>query len=149
MSRDGSKRVLYANRLSLSHSSCKGDVCSSLSTLHTMAVTSRGSRIRPAAMSAQIELSYKLHWLASRPDVQHNTQRWIVHIMVDGKDHVFDEGPRHRVEVDPGSHEVEFFATAAARLWVAKALDVKYGRTSTTVSPFRARSRRRVSRKVA
>lgn len=54
-----------------------------------------------------LRLVLDFHPLARRPDRRRWGRRWDIEVRVDGAPHVFEEGPRHELEVPPGPHRVE------------------------------------------
>jgi len=81
-------------------------------------------------MTSALELTLEFHFLAAKPSVRRFGRRWDIHVVVDGQDHVFEEGPIHRLSVEPGQHAVEVFFTGAGLQALAGALGIKYGRRS-------------------
>jgi len=85
------------------------------------------------AEQGRIVLSLRFHPLARRPDVRRIGRRWDTVISVDGVEHVFEEGPKHELEVAAGRHDVDVYFRAAGIMVVAKALGIRYGRERLTV----------------
>jgi hypothetical protein len=81
-------------------------------------------------MSSTLELTLVFHFLAAKPSVRRWGRRWDTHVVVDGKDHVFEEGPSHSLSVEPGQHTVDVFFTGAGLQALAGALGIRYGRRS-------------------
>jgi len=81
----------------------------------------------------RIVLELRFHPLARRPDKRYLGRRWDIVMSVDGEEHVFEEGPRHEVEIPAGRHDIEVFFRAAGIMVAARALGIRYGRESLPV----------------
>jgi hypothetical protein len=93
-------------------------------------------------MSTAIELTLSFHPLARKPSVRRLGRRWDIHLVIDGEDHVFEEGPVHRVEVASGAHTVEVFFTGAGLQLFAGALGIRYGRRALRLEVGEGRTAR-------
>ena len=85
-------------------------------------------------MSGKLVLTLEFHPLARRPDIRRLGRRWDIHVVIDGTDHRFEEGPRHEMEVSAGTHNVEVYFTGAGFQFLAGLLGIRYGRRSTQVA---------------
>lgn len=86
-----------------------------------------------AEQDTTLELSFDLHPLAPRPDLKRFGRRWDTHIVVDGKDHVFEEDEIHRVKVSPGPHQIELYFTGAGLQRLGGMLGLRHGRCAVKI----------------